>query len=166
MKKLVLSLGLIALTAGAALAQKQTNVKAVNRAAAAETMTAATDAKSSMTVDNIVFKDDSHDFGTVMEGPAADYVFTVTNTGKEPLIINKVQPSCGCTTPDWSKEPIKPGQTGIVKASFGTQGRPGPFNKTLTVMTNAGNKVLTIRGQVEAAPSTSVPENSSMIRTN
>jgi len=88
------------------------------------------------------------------------------NTGKEPLIIQRVQPSCGCTTPDWTKEPIAPGKTGMVKASYGTQGRPGHFEKSLTVFSNAGTKMLTIKGTVEKAPETSVPQNNSMIRTN
>lgn len=123
-------------------------------------------APSGLTTDNMVFQKDTHDFGTLSEGGAADFIFQFKNTGKEPLIIQKVQPSCGCTTPDWTKEPILPGKTGIVKASYGTQGRPGPFTKTLSVISNAGTKVLTITGTVEKAPSTSVPENNSMMRTN
>jgi hypothetical protein len=54
----------------------------------------------------------------------------------------------------------------IIKASYGTQGRPGPFNKNLTVLSNAGSKVLFIKGEVEKAPESSVPQNNSMIKTN
>jgi 3,4-dihydroxy-2-butanone 4-phosphate synthase len=114
----------------------------------------------------MAFKADIHDFGTLEEGPAADHVFTFTNTGKEPLTIQRVQASCGCTTPEWTKDPIQPGQTGIVKASYGTAGRPGHFEKTLTVFSNAGTKTLTIKGDVEKAPESSAPQNTSMIRTN
>jgi hypothetical protein len=121
---------------------------------------------TSLTADNMVFKEDSHDFGTVDEGAPAEYAFQVKNTGKEPLVIQRVQPSCGCTTPDWTKDPIAPGKTGLVKASYGTQGRPGHFDKTLTVVSNAGTKVLTIKGDVTKAPETSVPQNNSMMRTN
>lgn len=151
--KRILFAALLVLGAGAAQAQ-------------APAPAPAKQASSALTTDNMAFQKDSHDFGTLAEGGAADFIFQFKNTGKEPLIIQKVQPSCGCTTPDWTKEPILPGKTGIVKASYGTQGRPGPFTKTLSVISNAGTKVLTITGTVEKAPSTSVPENNSMMRTN
>jgi hypothetical protein len=166
MKKVLLSLGLVALTAGAAMAQhnhSHDDHAGHNHGAPAQPAAAA---PTSLTVDNMVFKSEVHDFGTVQEGGAADYEFRFTNTGKEPIIIQRVQASCGCTTPDWTKDPILPGKSGFVKASYGTQGRPGHFDKTLTVFSNAGNKVLTIKGDVEKAPESSVPQNSSMIRTN
>jgi hypothetical protein len=124
-------------------------------------------ASSTLTPDNLQFKADTHDFGTVAEGPTADYTFTFKNTGKEPLLLQNVSASCGCTTPSWSKEPVLPGQEGTVKASFATQGRGGqPFTKTITVTSNAGTKVLTIKGEVEKAPDASVPQNTSLIKTN
>ncbi len=85
---------------------------------------------------------------------------------KSPLVIERVQPSCGCTAPDWTKEPIAPGKTGMVKATYGTQGRPGHFEKTMTVFTNAGTKLVSFKGTVEKAPETSVPQNGSMMRSN
>ena len=57
-------------------------------------------------------KGTSHDFGTIAEGPEVTYYFEFTNTGKEPLIIQNVSASCGCTTPDWPKQPILPGKQG------------------------------------------------------
>jgi len=168
MKKMFLSFGIMLLAATAAMAQTKKAPKGgvVDNKLTAQTAATAPTNASTLTVDNIKLDNDSHDFGTVSEGPAADHIFMVTNTGKEPLVITKVQPSCGCTTPSWTKEPIAPGKTGEIKASYGTQGRPGTFTKTLTVFSNAGNKVLTIKGNVEKAPTSSVPENSSMIRTN
>jgi hypothetical protein len=121
---------------------------------------------STLKEENMAFTTDNHDFGTVPEGPAAEFEFEFKNTGKEPIVLQHVQASCGCTTPTWSKDPVLPGKTGIIKASYGTQGRPGPFTKNITVVSNAGTKVLTIKGQVEKAPTSSVPENSSMIKTN
>lgn len=121
---------------------------------------------TTLTPDNVSFKSESYDFGTISEGPAAEHVFTFTNTGKEPLVIERVQPSCGCTAPDWSKEPIAPGKTGMVKATYGTQGRPGHFEKNMTVFTNAGTKMVSFKGTVEKAPETSVPQNGSLMRTN
>ncbi len=91
----------------------------------------------------------SHNFGTVPEGPAAEIVFKFTNNGTTPVAVKTAQPSCGCTTPTYTKTPIMPGETGEVKASFGTQGRPGYFNKNVTVtFDNGATQVLTIEGTV------------------
>lgn len=122
---------------------------------------------TSLTVENLAFTNEVHDFGTIPEGPAADYEFKFKNTGKEPLILQTVNASCGCTTPSWSKEPVLPGKTGSIKASYATQSRPGGFTKSITVVSNAGTKVLTIKGNVEPAPTGSVPTNAkSMIQKN
>jgi hypothetical protein len=94
--------------------------------------------------------EETHDFGEVVEGKMASYEFQFTNAGDQPLIINNVQPSCGCTSPHWTKEPIMPGKTGTIKAIYNSAGRPGVFNKSLTVISNAanGSKVLHIKGSV------------------
>ncbi|MFN0050266.1 MAG: DUF1573 domain-containing protein [Cytophagales bacterium] len=81
-----------------------------------------------------------HDFGEIAEGDQASYSFEVVNSGNSPLIISKVQPSCGCTTPDWTKEPILPNTKGTVTASYGTKGRPGSFNKSISVLSNDPEK--------------------------
>ncbi len=106
------------------------------------------------------FKIEKHDFGTVPEGPAAVFEFEFTNEGKEPLILSNVQASCGCTTPTWPKEPVLPGKSSTIKASYNTQGRPGPFTKSITVTSNAKtpSTVLMINGTVEKAPATTAPE--------
>lgn len=98
------------------------------------------------------FEKEVHDFGTIKEGVQAEYVFKFTNTGKEPLVITNVQASCGCTTPKWTKEPIKPGESGSVTAIYNSKGRPGNFNKAVTITSNAktAQKVLFIKGNVEA----------------
>lgn len=97
---------------------------------------------------------DSHDFGPIEEGTQASYTFEVLNSGTEPLVISNVQPSCGCTTPEWTKTPIQPGTKGKIMATFNSQGRPGSFNKAITVMSNAteSSRVLTIKGFVETKP--------------
>lgn len=156
MKKALLGISFFMLFTAAAFAQEQ-NIKAP---------VAATVASSTLQPDDMKFTSDSYDFGTLEEGAAADHVFTFTNNGKENLVIQRVQPSCGCTTPDWTKEPIPPGKTGFIKASYGTQGRPGHFEKSMTVFTNAGTKMVTFKGTVEKAPETSVPENNSLMRLN
>jgi len=96
------------------------------------------------------FETDNHDFGKVAEGTIATYEFKFKNTGNQPAIIANVQASCGCTTPDWTKTPVLPGKSGVIKAMYSSAGRPGVFNKTVTVTSNATepSKVLTIKGAV------------------
>ena len=96
------------------------------------------------------FETDNHDFGNVPEGTMATYEFKFKNTGNQPVVIANVQASCGCTTPDWTKTPILPGKNGIIKAMYSSAGRPGVFNKTVTVTSNATDpsKVLSIKGTV------------------
>lgn len=91
-----------------------------------------------------------HDFGKLSEGPVATYTFEVKNTGNAPIIMSNVQASCGCTTPEWKKEPIMPGAKSLIKVGYNTSGRPGAFNKTITITSNAENprEVLTIKGSV------------------
>jgi hypothetical protein len=96
------------------------------------------------------FNKETHDFGKLTEGPLATYSFEVTNTGTSPVVITNAQASCGCTTPEWSKDPIMPGAKSTIKVGYNTSGRPGPFTKTITVMSNAenGTTILTIKGNV------------------
>jgi len=114
------------------------------------------------------FETETHDFGTVTEGPKYEYEFKFTNTGKEPLIINNVRASCGCTTPVWPREPIPPGQESTIKAVYNSKGRPGKFNKAITISSNATtpSKVLYIKGNVQkaqAAPEGSPEKKPSML---
>lgn len=102
-----------------------------------------------------------HDFGKIKEGTLATYSFIFYNTGTTPLILSNVQASCGCTTPEWSKEPIKPGAKGLIKAAYNSYGRPGEFQKYITVKSNGGADVtLTIKGN--ALPN--VPDAVSPVR--
>lgn len=85
----------------------------------------------------IEFVESVHDFGQVKEelGPVA-YEFKFKNTGTAPLVIKDVQASCGCTTPTYTKDPVAPGKTGIIKAQYDPANRPGIFDKTLTITAN------------------------------
>lgn len=120
---------------------------------------------SKLKPEDMFFKEPLHDFGTIQEGSGAEHVFEFVNNGKEPIIITNASASCGCTTPSYTKDPVLPGKKGTIKAVYNTQGRVAPFTKTITITSNAGVKVLTIKGEVEKAPSSSVPENNSMIKT-
>lgn len=105
----------------------------------------------------ITFIEELHDFGNLAEekGPAT-HEFTFTNTGGSPLILQNVKASCGCTTPEWTKDPVLPGKKGFVKATYNPANRPGQFNKTITVTSNAENNMvtLTIKGNVIPKPRT------------
>ncbi|NDV67624.1 DUF1573 domain-containing protein [Dysgonomonas sp. 25] len=93
----------------------------------------------------------THDFGKINESAGiVKYVFKFKNTGDAPLIVQRVQPSCGCTASDYTKEPILPGKEGSITVTFNPAGYNGAFDKKLTVFTNVPNEVyyLTVKGEV------------------
>jgi len=103
----------------------------------------------------IKFDQLSHDFGTFNEKDGAvTCVFTFTNTGEAPLVINQAVASCGCTVPDWPKKPIMPGKKGEMKVTYNGKGKfPGHFKKTITVRTNGVTEMtrLYIEGTMNAS---------------
>ncbi|GAB4490359.1 MAG: hypothetical protein OHK0045_14730 [Raineya sp.] len=105
----------------------------------------------------IEFNKETHDFGTIEEGTNVTYDFIFKNKGKSPLVLQSVEPSCGCTTPAYTKEPILPGKTGKITVSYNSQGRPNTFHKSITVRTNSEDpvKVIYIKGFVN--PKTPAP---------
>jgi hypothetical protein len=101
---------------------------------------------------SIVVTENSFDFGDIKEaGGKVTHNFTVKNDGSMPLVITRVIASCGCTSPDWTKEPIAPGKTGEVMVTFDPKSRPGPFAKTISIYSNGkkGSYAITIRGNVQ-----------------
>ena len=80
----------------------------------------------------------THDFGNFSEAsPVVSCTFTYTNTGDKPLIINQAVASCGCTVPEYTKEPVEPGQKGTIKVTYNGTGKfPGHFKKSITIRTN------------------------------
>jgi len=106
-------------------------------------------------------KGDVHDFGKIAEGPQAIYVFEFKNTGNAPLIINEANASCGCTTPEWPKEPILPGKKGTIKVTYNTTGRGNqPFDKQIYIKSNVpteNNKPTELHIKGFVTPKSSVP---------
>ncbi len=98
----------------------------------------------------INFQEEFHDFGEVPEGEVVEHTFTFTNEGDGPLIISNAAGSCGCTVPEWPRQPIAPGQQGQIKVSFNSKGRAGRQDKRVTLTTNAvpQSKVLNITSTV------------------
>lgn len=110
---------------------------------------------------SIEFSKEVHDYGTIEYGANGTCTFEFKNTGTAPLIISNAKGSCGCTVPDWPKEPIAPGAKGTITVKYDTK-RPGAINKSVTITSNAvnePNKVIRIKGTVKAAPTSGAPVN-------
>ena len=107
-------------------------------------------------------KETGHNFGKIPQGRPATYNFEIINTGTEPLRLENVQASCGCTTPEWSKDPIAPGASAIIKVGYNAYAE-GVFTKTVTLFYNGNQtKTLTINGEVYKSATGSAPENASI----
>ena len=109
-----------------------------------------------ISIDKIV-----HDYGTIEQGANGECIFTITNTGNEPLVISLCKGSCGCTVPTCPKEPIAAGATATITVRYDTK-RVGPINKSVTITSNATNeprKVVRIKGKINAKPTGSAPVN-------
>jgi len=132
MKNFILSLAVVAFAFGSAFAQEAQPVEGGPQ----------------ISVDK-----DVHDYGTIKQGANGTCEFNITNTGSEPLIISRAKGSCGCTVPDWPKEPILPGESAVMSVRYDTK-RVGPINKSVTITSNAANaktKVVRIKGKVLAS---------------
>jgi len=94
------------------------------------------------------FESEVHDFGNIVIGKPVVYTFNFTNTGEAPIIISKVETTCGCTVPEYSKLPIKSGEKGFIKVTLTPSGPAVPFSKSITLTSNARTttKVLIIKG--------------------
>jgi len=111
----------------------------------------------------IDFKKEVHDYGDIKYAADGTCTFEFKNTGTAPLIISNAKGSCGCTVPEWTKEPINPGKTGVITVKYDTK-RPGAINKSVTITSNAVNeptKVLRIKGNVGEKPEDMAPVNTS-----
>ncbi|MBJ6111702.1 DUF1573 domain-containing protein [Hymenobacter sp. BT523] len=99
----------------------------------------------------ITFEESKYDFGSVVQGGTVDHTFKFKNTGTAPLIISNIGVSCGCTTPEWTKEPVAPGKTGTISAHFNSTGKMGMQTKVLTIESNAtaGATTVSLVGEVK-----------------
>jgi hypothetical protein len=135
MKKLFIIVGLAAFFTAISCSQNSEKFTAKNSGAA------------------IKFETSGHDFGTIPFKGDGTYEFVFKNTGKEPLLLTNVRSSCGCTIPEWPKDPINKGEKGKIKVRYDTR-VTGTFSKSISVFSNATAKpiILTIKGKVEESP--------------
>ena len=141
MKKLVLLIGILVMTLGFVNAQNEKKV--------------------STNGPEIEFEQLSHDFGNVEYGGKCEVEFKFTNTGNEPLIIQKPKTSCGCTASSCPKEPILPGASDAIVVTYKTTTKVGNFSKSVTVTSNAlvnSTVVLRIKGAIMDQPVEALPE--------
>ena len=141
MKKLVLLIGILVMTMGLVKAQYEKKVTTNGP--------------------EIEFEQLSHDFGNVEYGGKCEVNFKFTNTGNEPLIIQKPKTSCGCTASSWPKEPILPGESENIVVTYKTTTKVGNFSKSVTVTSNAmtnSTVVLRIKGAILEQPKEELPE--------
>ena len=128
----------------------------------AQTIANVSNTQPAATPDVLSMKETAFEFGTIPQGKPVFHFFEVTNAGKDPMVISNVQTSCGCTTPEWSKDPIAPGATAKIRVGYNAAGE-GHFEKFITIMYNQNlTKQVKISGTVWKAPAGSAPENSSI----
>ena len=123
-------------------------------AASAQTATPAPAANQKLVTDGpvISFAENKHDFGSIKEGDIVKHTFKFKNTGNQPLVVSEVRVTCGCTTPDWTKTPVAPGQSGFITAQFNSTGKPGQNHKVITVVSNSVTGNTPISFTADASP--------------
>ena len=108
----------------------------------------------------ITFNKTTHDFGKINETDGkVTTIFEIKNEGMSPLVLNNVKASCGCTTPQWTHEPIEPGQSGKITVTYNPSGRPGKFQKTITITSNATEPTTKLYIKGEVIPKPAKPAN-------
>lgn len=110
-----------------------------------------TDTLPKIPVTTMEFESTSHDFGTIEQGESVTHIYTFKNTGTNDLVLSKVKASCGCTVPEWTKDPIKPQQDGKIEVVFNSKGRKGTQRKSVTVVANTDPQTTVLSFTAEVA---------------
>lgn len=155
MKRALLTLGIIGAFFAASAQVKHDNHDGHNHSHDHGTHTTTTTPSTTAPNPNapvFKFETEEYNFGTVKQGEVVNYEFKFVNAGKENLVINQANGSCGCTVPNFTKDPVKPGESGTIKVTFNSTGKSGPQDRTVTLNSNAGTKILRLKGTVEPKP--------------
>jgi hypothetical protein len=112
--------------------------------------------------ENLLIRETTFNFGKIPQGRPVTHDFEVVNTGSVPLVLENVQASCGCTTPEWSRDPIPPGGSQKITVGYNSAAE-GPFDKSITIIYNKGQmKMINIKGDVWKTPTEPAPKNNSI----
>lgn len=151
MKKIILSLACAAILASCGNQEPKQSESASVETVSSTSETASADAPA------FKFVSESFDFGQITDGEKVSHDFKFTNIGNTPLIITSATATCGCTVPDYPKEPIAPGAEGVIKVVFDSTGKPGMQNKIVTITANTVPEItqLNILGNVVGAATAS-----------
>jgi hypothetical protein len=127
---------------------------AINPSVIDNPVTASTEKNSKDNVPVLKFDSDTHDFGTIVEGEKVSFAYKFRNVGNATLVIRAAQGSCGCTVPEYPKDPVPPGGEGIINVTFNSEGKEGKQDKTVTIISNTmpNTYTLNVIGNVEKAP--------------
>jgi hypothetical protein len=156
MKKLLIAICCLAFAFSAGAQTSVTKVSKKNK------ITTTKSGASEYPAQSLSLKETEFDFGKIPQGKPVTHVFEFTNTGTTAFALNKVQASCGCTTPEWSRDTVEAGQTAEIKVGYNAANE-GPFNKTITLTWNGDQKKqITIKGEVWKTPVTSAPLNTAL----
>ena len=147
MKKIILALSILSLfSCGTKTTSDAVNTDAVTNSASA-------DGKINTDLPEIKFEEEEFDFGRITQGEKVSHAFIFENVGKTNLIISGASGSCGCTVPEWPKEPIAQGATGRINVVFSSEGKKGLQEKTVTIVTNCepATRVIRIKTDIVVA---------------
>jgi outer membrane murein-binding lipoprotein Lpp len=98
------------------------------------------------------FAEEEFDFGNINEGQVIEHIFNFTNNGQSPLVISNITASCGCTSPDWTRTPVNPGEKGFVKVVFNSTAKTGAQAPTVTIQANTNPTVTRLRMKGSVTP--------------
>ena len=145
MKKIILALIIVISLVSCETKETKLSTSLVNNPSSADGV------KKGNNTPAIKFEKTEHDFGKILQGEQVSYTFKFKNVGDAPLIITSIEKTCGCTTPDFSSTPIKPGDSGKITITYDSKGHKGFQNKRLIVKanTNPSETILRIKAQVE-----------------
>ncbi|RIW16206.1 DUF1573 domain-containing protein [Algoriphagus lacus] len=104
------------------------------------------------TLGQFQFTEMEYDFGNINEGQVIEHVFNFTNNGQAPLVISNITASCGCTSPEWTKTPVNPGESGFVKVVFNSTAKSGAQAPTVTIQANTNPTVTRLRMKGSVTP--------------
>jgi len=150
----ILCIAALALIIGLQACTKTKNVTETANSAAEEVANSTEAITPEQPTTTLSWDKEEHDFGNIMEGDKVLTKFEFTNTGNEPMIISSAKGACGCTVPQWPKEPIAPGEKGTIDVEFNSKNKPGQQTKMVTIQanTNPNPMRIKIKAQVEKDP--------------